>query len=224
MTTLGILGSGHIGATFARLAVLAGHDVVLSNSRSPETLHPLTAALGPRARAATAQEAAEAGDVVLVSVPFGRYRELPAAALTGGTLVLDTGNYYPDRDGRIAELDDARATTSGMVQEHLAGAQVVKVLNNIWFHHLGLAARPAGAADRSTLPVAGDHPDATKAAMALIDELGYDTLDTGGLADSWRFERDQPAYVAPYGPFDMSAGTTPVTAAALADALARANR
>ena len=223
MTTLGILGSGLIGATFARLAVLAGHDVVLSNSRSPETLWPLTAALGPKARAATAREAADAGDVVLVSVPFGRYRELPAAALTG-KVVLDTGNYYPDRDGHVAELDDARATTSGMVQEHLAGAQVVKVLNNIWFHHLGLAARPAGAPDRSTLPVAGDHPDANAAAAALIDELGYETLGAGGLADSWRFERDQPAYVAPYGPFDLTAGTTPVTAAALADALARATR
>ena len=223
MTTLGILGSGNIGATFARLAVLAGHDVVLSNSRSPETLWPLAAALGPRARAATAQEAADAGDVVLVSVPFGRYRQLSATALTG-KVVLDTGNYYPDRDAQFAELDAARATTSGMVQEHLAGAQVVKVLNNIWFHHLGLAARPAGAPDRSTLPVAGDHPDANKVAAGLLDELGYDTLDTGGLVDSWRFERDQPAYVAPYGPFDMSAGTTPVTADALADALARATR
>ena len=223
MTTLGILGSGHIGATFARLAVLAGHDVVLSNSRSPETLWPLTAALGPQARAATAQDAAAAGDIVLVSVPFLRYQQLDAAALAG-KIVLDTGNYYPDRDGQIAELDDARTTTSTMVQQHLADAQVVKVLNNIWFHHLGLAARPAGAPDRSTLPLAGDDPDANKTAAVLIDELGYDTLDTGSLADSWRFERDQPAYVTPYGPFDITAATTPVTPAALAEALSRATR
>ena len=223
MTTLGILGSGHIGATFARLAVLAGHDVVLSNSRSPETLWPLTAALGPQARAATAQDAAAAGDIVLVSVPFLRYQQLDAAALAG-KIVLDTGNYYPDRDGQIAELDDARTTTSTMVQQHLADAQVVKVLNNIWFHHLGLAARPAGAPDRSTLPLAGDDPDANKTAAVLIDELGYDTLDTGSLADSWRFERDQPAYVTPYGPFDITAGTTPVATADLASALGRATR
>ena len=223
MTTLGILGSGHIGATFARLAVLAGHDVVLSNSRSPETLWPLTAALGPQARAATAQDAAAAGDIVLVSVPFLRYQQLDAAALAG-KIVLDTGNYYPDRDGQIAELDDARTTTSTMVQQHLADAQVVKVLNNIWFHHLGLAARPAGAPDRSTLPLAGDDPDANKTAAVLIDELGYDTLDTGSLADSWRFERDQPAYVTPYGPFDITAGTTPFTTADLTSALARATR
>ena len=223
MTTIGILGSGHIGATVARLAVLAGHDVVLSNSRSPETLWPLAAALGPRARAATAPEAAAAGDMVVVSVPFGRYRQLDAASLAGKT-VLDTGNYYPDRDGRIAALDDAADTTSGMVQQHLAGARVVKVLNNIWFHHLGIAARPAGASDRSTLPLAGDDAEANKAVAALIDQLGYDTLDTGGLVDSWRFERDQPAYVSPYGPFDITAGSTPVTAEALNAALALAVR
>ena len=223
MSTIGIIGSGNIGATFARLAVLAGHDVVLSNSRPPETLWPLAAALGPRARAATAQDAAEAGDMVLVSVPFGRFRELPAAPLAG-RIVLDTCNYYPDRDGHTADLDGSRATTSGLVQQHLAGAQVVKVLNNIWFHHLGAAARPSGAADRSTLPIASDHPAAATAVRALVDQLGYDTHDTGGLVESWRFERDQPAYVAPYGPFDATAATTPVTQAALADALARAVR
>ena len=223
MSTIGILGSGNLGATVARLAVLAGHDVVLSNSRRPETLWPLAAALGPRARTGTPEDAAGAGDIVLVSVPLGRYRELPAAALSG-RLVLDTCNYYPDRDGRIGELDDAQATTSGLIQQHLPDAQVVKVMNNIWFHHLGAAARPTAAPDRSTLPVASDHPSARAAAQDLVDQLGYDTYDAGALDGSWRFERDQPAYVAPSGPFDTAAPTTPVSAAALADALHRATR
>lgn len=223
MITIGIIGSGNIGATVARLAIQSGHHVVLSNSRSPETLWPLAAALGPEARAATAEEAAEAGDIVLVSIPFGRYRQLPAGPLTG-KVVLDTCNYYPDRDGRMAELDHGLSTTTGLIQQHLAGAQVVKALNNIWFHHLGAGARADGAPDRSTLPIASDHDDAKKSAQDLIDRLGYDTYDAGALIDSWRFERDQPAYVTPYGPFDVTAPTTPVTPAALAAALGRATR
>ena len=223
MSTIGIIGSGNIGATFARLAVLAGHDVVLANSRSPETLWPLAAALGPRARAATAEQAADAGELVLVSVPFGRYLQLPVAPLAG-KVVLDTNNYYPDRDGHFAELDLRRATTSELVQAHLSGAFVVKVMNNIWFRHLGLLSRPGGAGDRSTLPVAGDHDDAKTAARELVDQLGYDTYDAGPLSESWRFERDQPAYVTPYGPHDATSAPTPADAGTLAAALAEAVR
>lgn len=223
MSTIGIIGSGSIGATVARLAVIAGHHVVLSNSRAPETLWPLAAALGPMARSATADEAAEAGDVVLVSVPLGRYQEVPSGPLNG-KLVLDTCNYYPDRDGAIPELDSKQSTTSGLLQAHLTGAQVVKIMNNIWFHHLGLLARPTGAPDRSTLPLAGDHADAKTAAGTLIDGLGYHTYDVGALSDSWRFERDRPAYVAPYGPFDVTAPPTPVDRETLMRALAQATR
>ena len=166
MTTIGLIGSGHIGGTVARLAVAAGYDVVVSNSRGPETLRELVGELGPRARAATAAEAAAAGDIVVVSVPFKAYQAVPAEPLAG-KVVIDTNNYYPQRDGQFAELDDASATCSELLQRHLAGAQVVKVFNNIFFKHLGSLARPAGAADRTALPIAGD--DA--AAKATVDRV-----------------------------------------------------
>src|SRR5688500_15428880 len=132
MTTIGLIGSGNIGSTVARLAVAAGHDVVLSNSRGPETLADLVAELGDRARAATAAEAAEAGDIVVVTIPLKAYREVPVEPLRGKT-VIDTNNYYPDRDGHIAELDDESTTTSELLQAHLPGSHVVKAFNNIFF-------------------------------------------------------------------------------------------
>src|SRR5262245_10223763 len=130
MTTIGFIGSGHVGGTVARLAVDAGHDVVLSNSRGPETLEDLADDLGPRARAATGEDAAEAGDLVVVSVPLVAVERIPAELLRG-KVVLDTCNYYPQRDGHVAELDDETTTTSELVQRHLAGSTVVKVFSNI---------------------------------------------------------------------------------------------
>ena len=142
MTTIGLIGSGHIGSTVARLAVDAGHDVVLSNSRGPETLADLVAELGPRARAATAAEAAAAGDIVVVTIPLKAYREVPVEPLRG-KIVIDTNNYYPQRDGHIAELDDGSTTSSELLQEHLPESHVVKAFNNIYFGHLA-ALRAAG--------------------------------------------------------------------------------
>ena len=118
MTTWGFIGSGNIGSTVARLAIAAGHDVVISNSRGPETLADLVAELGPHARAATAAEAAEAGDVVVVTIPLKAYRDVPVDALAG-KVVIDTMNYYPQRDGQIDELDDGSTTTSELLQAHL---------------------------------------------------------------------------------------------------------
>ncbi len=210
MTTLGLIGSGNIGSTVARLAVDAGHDVVLSNSRGPETLADLVAELGPHARAATASEAAEAGDLVLVTIPLKAYEQVPVEPLKG-KVVLDTINYYPQRDGQVAALDEKRTTTSQLLQDHLQGAHVVKAFNNIFFKHLGSLQRPAGAADRATLLIAGDDDDAKKTATAFIESLGYDVLDSGSLADSWRFERDEPAYAAAYaedGDFDRPVSAT----------------
>jgi 8-hydroxy-5-deazaflavin:NADPH oxidoreductase len=186
-----------IGGALARLAVDAGLNVVLSNSRSPETLAGLVAELGSRARAATPSEAAAAADWVVVAVPLKHQSQIPVAPLAG-KVVLDATNYYPERDGSIAELDDEKVTTSELLQRHLTGSEVVKAFNNIWVKHLASLARPAGAPDRSVLPIAGDTPDAKAAATRLIDLLGYDTLDTGPLADSWRFQRDTPAYVKLY--------------------------
>ncbi|MET7752964.1 NADPH-dependent F420 reductase [Micromonospora sp. NPDC005367] len=193
MTTLGLIGSGYIGGTLARLAVDAGYDVVLSNSRGPETLRDLVDELGPRARAATALEAAQAGDLVVVSVPLKAYTAVPPEPLAG-KVVLDTNNYYPQRDGQIAELDSQATTSSELLQRHLPQARVVKVFNNINFRHLRTLPRPAGTADRSALPIAGDDADAKAVATAFLDRIGYDTVDAGPLAEGRRYEPGTPAY------------------------------
>ncbi|MFJ8021521.1 NADPH-dependent F420 reductase [Streptomyces sp. NPDC096311] len=195
--TLALIGSGNIGGALARLAVAAGLDVVVSNSRGPETLAGLVAELGEHARAATPAEAARAGDLVVAAVPLIAYPQLPAEALAGKT-VIDTMNYYPDRDGQIAELDAGRLTSSALVQQHLAGSRVVKAFNNIDFARLFSSARPVGAPDRSALPIAGDDAAAKAEAGQLLDVLGYDAVDIGTLADSWRSEPGTPVYVQPY--------------------------
>ncbi|MFF4250430.1 NADPH-dependent F420 reductase [Streptomyces sp. NPDC001663] len=195
--TLGIIGSGMIGSALARLAVAVGLDVVVSNSRGPETLADLVTELGDRARAATPAEAAHAGDLVVATVPLHAYDRLPAADLAGKT-VIDTMNYYPDRDGRIAELDSGELTSSALVQRRLSDARVVKAFNNIDFRRLFTSARPAGAPDRSALPIAGDDATAKAQVTELLDVLGYDAVDIGTLADSWRSQPDTPVYVQPY--------------------------
>jgi 8-hydroxy-5-deazaflavin:NADPH oxidoreductase len=214
MTTIGFIGSGNIGSTVARLAIDAGYDVVLSNSRGPETLADVVDKLGPRARAATTGEAAAAGDIVVVSIPLGKITDVPTELLAG-KVVIDTCNYYPQRDGAIAALDDQQTTTSGLVQEHLAQAHVVKAFNNIYFQHLGSMARGSGATDRSTLMIAGDDADAKRAVSTFIEAIGYDVLDTGRLADSWRFQRDQAAYVGAYVRDGDFSSPTPANAAHL---------
>jgi predicted dinucleotide-binding enzyme len=222
MTTVGFIGSGSIGSTVAKLAAAAGYDVVLSNSRGPETLAGLVAEIGPRARAATAAEAATAGDLVVVSVPFKAFRDLPVTELTG-KVVLDTNNYYPPRDGQFAELGEGKRTSSELEQEHLAGAHVVKVFNNIFFRHLASLARPSGAADRTALPIAGDDAAANHAAAGFLDRIGYDVVEVGPLAESWRFEPETPVYGLPYGPFENPAGI-PASAAAVRAAIDAATR
>ena len=222
MTTIGFIGSGMIGGTVARLSVAAGYDVVMSNSRGPETLRELVAELGPLATAATSGQAAEAGDLVVVAVPVKAIADVPAALLAGKP-VLDTGNYYPQRDGQIEVLDNGALTTSGLLQRHLPGAHVVKVFNNIYFRHLASLARPAGAADRSALPIAGDDTAAKAAVTAYLDAIGYDTVDDGSLADSWRQQPGTPVYGTPYGPFSSATGA-PADAAKIRAALAQASR
>jgi hypothetical protein len=223
MTTLGLIGSGRIGSTVARLAVAAGHDVVLSNSRGPHTLQDLCAELGPQARAAHGEECAVAGDLVLVSTPLKAYPTLPAAALAGKT-VLDTGNYYPERDGQIAALEAKEVTDSGYLAQHIPGAQVVKVFNNIFFLHLLNLARPADPdpAGRTYLPIAGE--DGARAEVtAFLSSIGYGAVGYGTLDDSWRQQPGTPVYGAPYGSFDNEKGT-PASEAVIRDALAAATR
>jgi 8-hydroxy-5-deazaflavin:NADPH oxidoreductase len=222
MTIVGFIGSGHIGSTVARLSVAAGHQAVLSNSRGPATLAGLATELGPLARAATAEEAAAAGEIVVVSIPLRAYQSVPAEPLAG-KVVLDTCNYYPERDGHFAALDDGVETSSELLQSHLRGAQVVKVFNNIFYKHLLSLGRPSGAPDRSFLPISGDGPDAKAWAREYLDSIGYGAVDAGNLADSWRQEPGTPVYGAPYGSFADESGT-PADEAAIREALSRADR
>lgn len=196
MTTIGTIGAGNIGAAIARLASATDHRVILSNSRGPESLLELAGHLGSHVSAGTTEEAANA-DVVLVSIPFNKAWQLPRDLLSGA-VVIDTMNYYPDRDGRVEALDRQETTTSRMVAEHFSGARVVKGFNNIIFSHLIDLARPSDFADRSALPVGADDAEAKAIATALIRDLGYDVFDAGSLAESWRFETNQPAYCLPY--------------------------
>jgi 8-hydroxy-5-deazaflavin:NADPH oxidoreductase len=222
MTTVGFIGSGRIGGTVARLSVAAGHRVVLSNSRGPETLKDLVEELGPLARAATGEQAGAAGEIVVVAIPLRAYRSVPAGPLAGKT-VIDADNYYPQRDGHIAELDNGSVTSSELLQRYLAASHVVKAFNNIYYRHLQSLARPAGAADRSFLPIAGDDPGAKLSVAAFLDSVGYGAVDAGSLADSWRQQPGTPVYGTPYGPFEQPAGT-PASAETIRAALAAAAR
>ena len=222
MTTVGFLGTGHVGSTVAKLAVNAGHKVVLSNSRGPDTLRELVGELGQHAEAATSEEAAEKGDLVLVSVPVKAYPTLTAVPLAG-KVVMDTGNYYPQRDGQIPVLDTKALTESEYLLLYLPGAEVVKVFNNLTFKHLLNLARPQGSTERSSLPIAGDGTTAKAAVSEFLDSIGYDTTDGGSLADGWRQQPGTPAYGAPYGSFDNEQGT-PAGPDVIRAALAAATR
>lgn len=233
MSTIGFIGSGNIGTTVARLAVAAGHQVVMSNRRGADTLAGLVSDLGPGARATTPEEAARAGDIVIVSIPLAAYRTVPVEPLRGKVLI-DTNNYYPLRDGHMAELDAETTTTSELLQAHVPESHVVKGLNSIYFAHLANLARPNGHPERSPLTMAGDSDDAKKAVADFFDTIGYDTLDLGPLAEGWRTQRDTTAYCEPYfgegrslaamgQGADLGPGA-PTTADALRRALAAAKR
>lgn len=179
---LGVIGSGRIGATFARLAVAAGHRVAIANSRGPESLRALVAELGDGARPASIEEAAGFGEMVLVAIPLGAYRDLPADAFTG-RIVIDANNYYPGRDGQIEELDQGRTTSSELLAAHLPGARVVKAFNTMYFETLAGEGRPDAARDeRLALFVAGDDGEAKRRVGELIEQLGFAPVDTGSLA------------------------------------------
>ncbi|UQN28652.1 NADPH-dependent F420 reductase [Brachybacterium kimchii] len=194
MTTIGIIGAGNIGSQVARAALTAGYDVVIANSRGPETLADLVSELGDDARAATATEAGEAGDVVVVTVPLKAIDRIPVEPLAG-KIVLDTNNYYPGRDGQIPALDAGETTTSQLLQEHLPTSKVVKAFNHIPAADITTDVAPAGTPDRRALAVSSDDPEALEFATKLYDEFGFDAVDVSPLSESWRVERDRPAYV-----------------------------
>ena len=191
---IGIIGAGHIGGTLAKLFVDAGHEVAISNSRGPETLAGLVQELGGRVQAVTAAEAARFGDVVVVSVPFGRYRELPREGVAG-TVVIDTNNHYPQRDGHFEELDSDRTTSSELLKAHLSGARVVKAFNAILWTRLRDEGHPAGDENRLGIPISGDDRLAKETVAELIDQIGFDPVDAGTLAAGGRkHQPGTPAY------------------------------
>jgi 8-hydroxy-5-deazaflavin:NADPH oxidoreductase len=193
MPAIGLIGAGHIGSQVARLAVRNGYDVVLSNSRGPASLAGLIAELGPQARAATTLEAAAAGDIVVVSIPLKNYRDVPVEPLAG-KIVIDTNNYYPQRDGHIPELDNESTTTSELLQAHLPGSRVVKAFNHIYAAALTTDGQPAGSKNRRALVIAGNDPAAKDTVTRLLDQFGFDTVDAGPLKEGWRIQRDTPGY------------------------------
>ncbi len=225
MTTWGFIGSGHIGSTVARLAVDAGHGVVMSNSRGPGTLADLVGELGDRARAATTAEAARAGDVVVVTIPLKSYRDVPVEDLAA-KVVLDTMNYYPQRDGHVTVLDTGTATSSELLQAHLPTSHVVKGFNNVFYQHLGELGRPSGSDDRSALAIAGDDAEAKQRVTRLLDEIGYDTVDLGRLSEGWRTQPGTPAYGMMYAAdeSDWTAGARRVGPVEVAQRAAQAER
>jgi len=193
MTTIGLIGAGHIGSQLARLAVKNGHDVVLSNSRGPDTLAALVQELGPRARAATALEAARAGEIVVVTIPLKNIGSVPVEPLAG-KVVIDTNNYYPQRDGRIPALEDESTTTAELLQSHLPRSKVVKAFNHIYAAELTTHGQAPGTPNRRALVIAGDDEAAKATVTQLLDQFGFDTVDAGPLKEGWRIQRDTPGY------------------------------
>lgn len=193
MKTIGLIGAGHIGSQLARLAVANGYNVVVSNSRGPETLSALVAELGPKARAATPAEAAAAGDIVVVTIPLKNYRDVPVAPLAG-KIVIDTNNYYPQRDGHIPELDNESTTTAELLQAHLPKSKVVKAFNHLYAASLTTDGQPSGTKNRRALAIAGNDAAAKATVAQLIDQFGFDVVDMGPLTESWRIQRDTPGY------------------------------
>lgn len=180
---IGVIGAGYIGASSAKLFTEAGHEVAIANSRGPETLADVVKEIGSNIKAVTVEEAAKFGDIVMVSIPLGRYKELPAEAFDG-KIVIDTNNYYPSRDGQIAGLDENKTTSSEMLAEHLKGAKIVKGFNTIWYEHLKTQGdKDLPREERRAIFIAGDDAEAKDAVAKLINEIGFAAVDTGDLRD-----------------------------------------
>jgi predicted dinucleotide-binding enzyme len=191
---IGIIGAGHIGGTTARLFVDVGHEVAISNSRGPDSLRDLVASLGPNAHAATPEETAQFGEIVLFAIPFKDYTTLPAEDLRG-KIVIDAMNYYPNRDGHYAELDSSERASSELVAAHLPGARVVRAFNTIWFEHLKTKGNKiAPLDDRRAIFVSGDDAEAKGIVSRLIEEIGFGPYDLGSLHHSLEQQPDSAVY------------------------------
>lgn len=188
---IGIIGAGFVGRAIAKLAIQAGHEVMLSNSRNPQTLFSLKPMIG--CEIGTAADAAEFGEIVVIAVPLTAIDALPVE-LIKGKQVLDAVNYYPDRDGKVDILKSGKTTTSELLAQHLPGAIITKAFNAIPMTQLESDGLPAGTANRRALPLAGDNEQGKRIAGELYEAFGFDVVDAGSLSEGWRFERGTPAY------------------------------
>ncbi|MCJ8207895.1 NAD(P)-binding domain-containing protein [Pseudomonas sp. RGM2987] len=193
MVTIGIIGAGEVGSNIARAAIANGYQVVIANSRGPDTLSELVETLGPSARAATAEGAAAAGDIVVVAVPLKVINDMPVAALAG-KVVIDTNNYMVWRDGHIPVIDSGEKTVHELRQEHLPTSKVVKAFTHIQALRINTWGRPAGSPERLALSVSSDFPEAVQWVTRLYDQFGFDTVDNSPLSESWRSAPGQPAW------------------------------
>jgi 8-hydroxy-5-deazaflavin:NADPH oxidoreductase len=194
MTTIGIIGSGHVGSNLAQAAIAHGYDVVLSNSQGPDSLAGLVKDLGPQAKAATPGDAAAAGDFAIVAIPITTIDQVPVEPLAG-KVVIATINYFPQRLGRIPEIENGTTTAPGLLQAHLPTSKVVRAFSMINAAEMSSDGHPEGDPNRRALALAGDDPAAKQLVANLYDEFGFDALDIGGLDESWRVDAGQPAFV-----------------------------
>jgi predicted dinucleotide-binding enzyme len=195
MTTIGIIGAGEVGAAIGQAAIRLGYEVVIANSRGPETLNGLIDQLGPSARAGTAAEAAAAGDLAVIAVPLKLVNDMPVDELAG-KIVLDTNNYMTWRDGNYPQIDSGEKTIYELRQEQLPTSKVVQAFTHIQAPHMAVRARPAGAPDRIAVPISSNYPEAIALVAELLDRIGFDTVDNSPLREAWRSAPGQPAWVA----------------------------
>jgi predicted dinucleotide-binding enzyme len=193
MTTIGIIGAGEVGSHIARAAISSGYQVVLANSRGPETLKGLIEELGPSARAATAAEAAAAGDFVVVAVPLKLVNNMPVEALAG-KVVIDTNNYMVWRDGNYPVIDSGEKTEHELRQQQHPTSKVVKAFTHIQAPRILKWGMPPGSTGRLALAASSDFPDAVEIVTRLYDQFGFDTVDNSPLSESWRTRPGQPAW------------------------------
>jgi predicted dinucleotide-binding enzyme len=193
VTTIGIIGAGEVGSQLARAAIASGYQVVLANSRGPETLAGLVADLGPAARAGSVAETAAAADFAVLAFPYRAVNDLPVEELAG-KIVLDTNNYMAWRDGNIAIVDAGRKTVHELRQEQLPSSKIAKAFTHIQAPSLFRFARPAAAPDRHALAVSSDHPEAVEVVTRLYDQFGFDTVDNSPLSESWRSAPGTPMW------------------------------
>jgi 8-hydroxy-5-deazaflavin:NADPH oxidoreductase len=210
MATIGIIGSGHVGSNLAKAALAHGYSVVVSNSQGPDSLAGLVADLGPGATAATPEQASRAADFAIAAIPVTTIDQVPIEPLAG-KVVLATINYFPQRDGHIADIDEGRVSVPGLLQRHLPASKVVRAFSMLNAADMSGDGHPPGDPKRRALAFAGNDEQAKELVARLYDEFGFDALDLGGLDESWRVDPGQKAFVTRQNLAELRANVTGAT-------------